>query len=119
MRARTFVAGVLGCDPSAVSVPVVGGHAGETILPLLSQTEPAFSFTDAEAAALTNRIQNGGTEVRNATRPPWIKVPASGTPEQRAARSLEAPGLFACAGGGGQGRRWQRHAQHGTPPSFS
>lgn len=28
---------VLGVDPREVSVPVVGGHAGVTILPLLSQ----------------------------------------------------------------------------------
>lgn len=28
---------VLGLDPRAVDVPVVGGHAGVTILPLLSQ----------------------------------------------------------------------------------
>lgn len=28
---------VLGLDPREVSVPVVGGHAGVTILPLLSQ----------------------------------------------------------------------------------
>lgn len=42
---------------------VVGGHAGDTILPLLSQTNPPFSFTDAELSALTTRIQNAGTEV--------------------------------------------------------
>lgn len=28
---------VMGLDPREVSVPVVGGHAGVTILPLLSQ----------------------------------------------------------------------------------
>jgi malate/lactate dehydrogenase len=28
---------VLGVDPRTVNVPVVGGHAGVTILPLLSQ----------------------------------------------------------------------------------
>jgi len=28
---------VLGVDPREVDVPVVGGHAGVTILPLLSQ----------------------------------------------------------------------------------
>ena len=41
----------------------MGGHAGDTILPLLSQASPAFAFSEAEAAALTQRIQNGGTEV--------------------------------------------------------
>lgn len=42
---------------------MVGGHAGDTIFPLLSQTTPPFSFSDAELSALTTRIQNAGTEV--------------------------------------------------------
>ena len=64
MRARTFVAEAKGFDdPTIVDVPVIGGHAGATILPLLSQTTPRCAFTDEEAAALTRRIQNGGTEV--------------------------------------------------------
>ncbi|KAM0924926.1 hypothetical protein ACQ4PT_004803 [Festuca glaucescens] len=62
-RANTFVAEVLGVDPREVSVPVVGGHAGITILPLLSQVSPPCSFTPDEISYLTNRIQNGGTEV--------------------------------------------------------
>lgn len=37
VRAQTFVADILGVDPKEVSVPVIGGHAGITILPLLSQ----------------------------------------------------------------------------------
>lgn len=63
VRANTFVAEVLGLDPREVDVPVVGGHAGVTILPLLSQIKPPCSFTSEEAAYLTSRIQNGGTEV--------------------------------------------------------
>lgn len=42
---------------------VIGGHAGDTILPLLSQTTPPFAFNEAELKALTTRIQNAGTEV--------------------------------------------------------
>lgn len=34
-----FKAEVLGLDPREVNVPVVGGHAGVTILPLLSQVK--------------------------------------------------------------------------------
>ncbi|XP_012487711.2 uncharacterized protein LOC105800890 [Gossypium raimondii] len=45
-----------------VDVPVVGGHAGITILPLLSKTKPTVSFTDEELEQLTVWIQNGGTE---------------------------------------------------------
>ena len=37
IRARMFIAEILGVDPKDVTVPVVGGHAGITILPLLSQ----------------------------------------------------------------------------------
>ncbi|KAG1348100.1 malate dehydrogenase, glyoxysomal [Cocos nucifera] len=63
VRANTFVAEVLGIDPRDVDVPVVGGHAGVTILPLLSQVNPPCSFTTEEIRYLTDRIQNGGTEV--------------------------------------------------------
>ncbi|XP_020272602.1 malate dehydrogenase, glyoxysomal-like [Asparagus officinalis] len=63
VRANTFVAEVLGLDPREVNVPVVGGHAGVTILPLLSQVKPPCSFTSEEIKSLTDRIQNGGTEV--------------------------------------------------------
>ncbi|XP_041017461.1 malate dehydrogenase, glyoxysomal [Juglans microcarpa x Juglans regia] len=63
VRANTFVAEVLGLDPREVDVPVVGGHAGVTILPLLSQVKPPSSFTPKEIDYLTDRIQNGGTEV--------------------------------------------------------
>ena len=66
MRARAFVAEAMGVPPDGVDVPVIGGHAGETILPLLSQATPAFAFTEAEATALTVRIQNAGTEARRA-----------------------------------------------------
>ena len=37
VRAETFVGQLTGTDPGSVSVPVVGGHAGVTILPILSQ----------------------------------------------------------------------------------
>lgn len=63
VRANTFVAEVLGLDPREVNVPVIGGHAGVTILPILSQVKPSVSFTQEETEHLTSRIQNGGTEV--------------------------------------------------------
>jgi lactate/malate dehydrogenase, alpha/beta C-terminal domain len=37
VRANTFVAEAKGLDVHEVDVPVIGGHAGATILPLLSQ----------------------------------------------------------------------------------
>lgn len=62
-RARTFVAALKGLDPAKVDVPVIGGHAGKTILPLLSSNSARVTFTDAERDALTHRIQFGGDEV--------------------------------------------------------
>lgn len=62
IRSETFVAALKDKDPGQVRVPVIGGHSGVTILPLLSQVE-GVSFTDEEVAALTKRIQNAGTEV--------------------------------------------------------
>ena len=63
VRSNTFVAAAKGLDVADVDVPVVGGHAGTTILPLLSQATPKVAFSDADAAAMTERIQNAGTEV--------------------------------------------------------
>ena len=44
-------------------MPVIGGHSGNTILPLLSQTTPRNSLPMEKVKALTHRIQNAGTEV--------------------------------------------------------
>jgi malate dehydrogenase len=63
VRAKAFVGQILGKDPKEVAVPVVGGHAGATILPLLSQAKPAVNLSEEEARKLTDRIQNAGTEV--------------------------------------------------------
>lgn len=61
-RANTFVAENQGISPNDVDVTVIGGHAGITILPLLSQV-PGATFSDADREALTVRIQFGGDEV--------------------------------------------------------
>ncbi|KAH9516138.1 malate DEHYDROGENASE, NAD-dependent [Dermatophagoides farinae] len=63
VRANTFVAEAKGLDPATVNVPVIGGHAGITIIPLLSRAEPSVSFGDDKVDALTKRIQDAGTEV--------------------------------------------------------
>jgi len=63
-RAEVFVAESQGWDvvETQDKVPVIGGHAGVTIQPLLSQVEGA-TFTDTELKALTPKIQDAGTEV--------------------------------------------------------
>lgn len=62
IRSNTFAGELKGKNPAEVEVPVIGGHSGVTILPLLSQI-PGVSFTEQEVADLTKRIQNAGTEV--------------------------------------------------------
>nr|AIT70164.1 malate dehydrogenase [Sargassum muticum] len=61
-RAKTFVAENQGMDVDKVDVDVIGGHAGTTIMPLLSQVKGA-NFTEEDIKALTHRIQFGGDEV--------------------------------------------------------
>ena len=62
LRANTFVAESQAWDPANTEVTVVGGHAGITILPLLSQV-PKAKLAPAAVEALTHRIQFGGDEV--------------------------------------------------------
>lgn len=63
VRANAFVAELKGLDVATVNIPVVGGHAGITIVPLLSQATPSVSFPADVLDALTKRIQDAGTEV--------------------------------------------------------
>lgn len=63
VRSNTFVAEMKGLDVSKTSVPVIGGHSGNTIIPLLSQASPSVQFDKSTLEALTKRIQNAGTEV--------------------------------------------------------
>ncbi|KAG6812013.1 hypothetical protein H0H92_004742 [Tricholoma furcatifolium] len=67
VRASTFVAEILGdlnLAPS-VTVPVVGGHSGVTIVPLLSQSSHSLpaGLSKDKYEALVKRIQFGGDEV--------------------------------------------------------
>jgi len=63
VRANTFIGEAKGIDPSKVNVPVIGGHAGITIMPLISQCKPNVSFSADELEKMTKRIQDAGTEV--------------------------------------------------------
>merc|ERR1712169_23755 len=47
--------------PSSLTIPVVGGHSGETIVPLFSQA--GVSIPADKLEALVNRVQFGGDEV--------------------------------------------------------
>jgi malate dehydrogenase len=68
VRASRFLASVTGTSPSDCDVPVVGGHSGPTIVPLLSQVRgsaaaQAKGLTGDTYDQLVNRIQFGGDEV--------------------------------------------------------
>merc|ERR1712020_143890 len=63
VRANKFISELKGLDPQDVNCPVVGGHAGITIMPLISQCTPAVEFAPDQLKALTERIQDAGTEV--------------------------------------------------------
>lgn len=63
VRARAFIGEALGVDPQQVNIPVIGGHSGVTILPVLSQCQPAFKGNQSTIEKLTVRIQEAGTEV--------------------------------------------------------
>ncbi|KDQ20771.1 hypothetical protein BOTBODRAFT_26789 [Botryobasidium botryosum FD-172 SS1] len=64
VRASRFLSEVVpGTDPKDITVPVVGGHSGVTIVPLLSQTEVGKGVAGADWEKLVNRIQFGGDEV--------------------------------------------------------
>lgn len=56
IRASTFVAHALNLpDPKELKIPVVGGHSGATILPLLSQCKPVVTLTGEQRDAVTYR----------------------------------------------------------------
>ncbi|KAH7140578.1 lactate/malate dehydrogenase [Dactylonectria macrodidyma] len=64
VRAETFVAEIVGeSKPQNLTIPVIGGHSGETIVPLFSKASPAVSIPDDKYEALVNRVQFGGDEV--------------------------------------------------------
>lgn len=63
VRANAFIGEAKDIDPQDVNCPVVGGHAGVTIMPLISQCTPPVTFDADKLKAMTERIQDAGTEV--------------------------------------------------------
>ena len=56
VRAETFVQDITGeRDPSKTVIPVIGGHSGETIVPLFSQAKPKVNIPEDKLDALVNR----------------------------------------------------------------
>lgn len=56
VRAETFVQDFTGAkDPSKTIIPVIGGHSGETIVPLFSQSNPKVTIPADKLKALVHR----------------------------------------------------------------
>ena len=56
VRAETFVQSITGeRDPSKTVIPVIGGHSGETIVPLFSLAKPAVNIPSDKYADLVKR----------------------------------------------------------------
>lgn len=66
VRANKFVAQIAGKNPNYINVPVIGGHAGTTILPLFSQDKVSKTIDADKIPELDKHVQEAGTEVVNA-----------------------------------------------------
>merc|ERR1712038_896696 len=66
VRANKFVADITGQHPSDVEVPVIGGHAGVTIMPVFSQDKFGATIDAQKIPDLDKKTQDAGTEVVNA-----------------------------------------------------
>jgi malate dehydrogenase len=56
VRAETFIGEITGNkNPSEQTIPVIGGHSGETIVPLFSQAKPPVNIPADKLDALTYR----------------------------------------------------------------
>merc|ERR1712012_1195289 len=63
VRANKFVAQIAGKNPNYINIPVVGGHAGSTILPLFSQDKVGKGIEAEKIPDLDKHVQDAGTEV--------------------------------------------------------
>ncbi|GAB7331904.1 hypothetical protein MBLNU13_g03833t1 [Cladosporium sp. NU13] len=61
VRASRFISQHKGTDPANENIVVIGGHSGETIVPLLSQS--SYNLEGEALAAYVKRVQFGGDEV--------------------------------------------------------
>merc|ERR1711977_699469 len=58
VRANKFVAEKMGVDPGEVAIPVIGGHAGATIMPVFSQDPIGAKMAASDVEALDKRVQD-------------------------------------------------------------
>lgn len=63
VRAEKFVHEITGAPVEEISIPIVGGHAGTTILPLFSQDKAAATIPADKIPDLDKKVQDAGTVV--------------------------------------------------------
>merc|ERR1712024_1954 len=63
VRAAKFVGNITGKNPNYINVPVIGGHAGTTIMPVFSQDKASAAIDKDKIPDLDKHVQNAGTEV--------------------------------------------------------
>jgi len=63
VRAEKFVHEITGKPLEEINIPVIGGHAGTTILPLFSQNQHSKTISADKIPALDEKTQNAGTVV--------------------------------------------------------
>merc|ERR1712226_239903 len=66
VRANKFVGEIVGKNPNFINIPVIGGHAGVTIMPVFSQDKVANSIEKDKIPDLDKHVQNAGTDVVDA-----------------------------------------------------
>jgi len=66
VRANKFVGDETGKNATFINVPVIGGHAGSTILPLFSQDKTAKTISADKIPDMDKHVQDAGTDVVNA-----------------------------------------------------
>eukprot|EP00427_Karlodinium_veneficum_P011135 CAMPEP_0169082760 /NCGR_PEP_ID=MMETSP1015-20121227/11716_1 /TAXON_ID=342587 /ORGANISM="Karlodinium micrum, Strain CCMP2283" /LENGTH=409 /DNA_ID=CAMNT_0009142637 /DNA_START=65 /DNA_END=1295 /DNA_ORIENTATION=- len=66
VRANKFVGEITGKNPKFINIPVIGGHAGVTIMPVFSQDKAGASIAADKIPDLDKKVQDAGTEVVNA-----------------------------------------------------
>merc|ERR1719223_1440066 len=66
VRANKFVGEITGRNPNFINVPVIGGHAGATIMPVFSQDKASASIEADKIPDLDKHVQNAGTDVVDA-----------------------------------------------------
>ncbi|KAI4140034.1 MAG: hypothetical protein L6R39_005986 [Caloplaca ligustica] len=80
VRAETFVQEITGeKDPSKTVIPVIGGHSGETIVPLFSQAKPAVNIPADKLGPLVKQsVIKAAKGEKGIVEPSYVYLPGVG-----------------------------------------